>query len=259
MRRWFVIAMMVGMVMSAQAKLHSEAVIYHDGGTALQGYLVYDDAVSGPRPGVLVAHEWWGLNNYPKHRADMLAQLGYIALALDMYGNGYVAATQPDAQAKATGLYANPALMRSRARAGLEVLRRHPLCDTTRVAAIGYCFGGKVALELARDGAPLTGVVTFHGALKTANPDDAKNIKAKVLVCHGGDDPFVPAADVAAFEDEMRKGGVEWQVNVYGGAVHAFTNPASGNDPTKGVAYNAAADKRSWEAMKNFCAEIFVK
>jgi dienelactone hydrolase len=258
--RWLMMVMtMLGVVMSAQAKLHSEAVTYHDGSTALQGYLVYDDAVAGQRPGVLVAHEWWGLNDYPKHRADMLAQLGYIAFALDMYGNGYVATTQPDAQAKATELYANPALLRSRARAGLDVLRKHALCDPSRIAAIGYCFGGKVALELARDGAPLTGVVTFHGALKTASSDDAKNIKAKVLVCHGGDDPFVPATDVAAFEDEMRKGGVEWQVYVFGGAVHAFTNPASGNDPTKGIAYNAAADRRSWEAMKNFFAEIFVR
>jgi len=147
--------------------------------------------------------------------------------------------------------------MRQRIGAGLDVLLREPLCDPKRVAAIGYCFGGTCVLELARSGADVAGVVSFHGGLATANPADAKNIRGKVLVLHGGDDPHVPPKEVAAFEDEMRAAGVDWQLVVYGGAVHAFTNPASGSDKSRGAAYNAAADRRSWEAMKAFFGEIF--
>lgn len=146
--------------------------------------------------------------------------------------------------------------MRARALAGLDVLRNNPLCEPKRIAAIGYCFGGTVVLEIARSGADVAGVVSFHGGLDTPTPADAKNIKCKVLVLHGGDDPHVPAKDVAAFEEEMRAGGVDWQLVVYGGAVHGFTNPAAGNDKSKGVAYNAEADRRSWEAMKALFGEI---
>jgi dienelactone hydrolase len=140
--------------------------------------------------------------------------------------------------------------MRSRANAGLEVLRNHPLADVNRIAAIGYCFGGTVVLEMARSGAELAGVVSFHGGLSTPNPSDAKNIKGKVLVLHGADDPAVPPDQVIAFQDELRKAGVDWQMVSYGGAVHSFTNPEAGNDPSRGAAYNEKADKRSWEAMK---------
>jgi dienelactone hydrolase len=148
-------------------------------------------------------------------------------------------------------------LMRARARAGLEVLRKHELVDPKRIAAIGYCFGGMTVLELARSGADVAGVVSFHGGLSTPNPAEAKNIKAKVLVLHGGDDPNVPPEQVLAFQDEMRKAKVDWQMVIYGGAVHSFTNPASGNDPSRGAAYNEKADQRSWEAMRVFFAEIF--
>jgi dienelactone hydrolase len=147
--------------------------------------------------------------------------------------------------------------MRARARAGLEVLLKQPQVDPQRVAAIGYCFGGTTVLELARDGTDIAGVVSFHGGLSTPTPDDAKNIKAKVLALHGADDPFVKPEEVAAFEEEMRKGGVDWELVKYGDAVHSFTNPQAGTDKSRGAAYNEKADRRSWEAMKTFFNEIF--
>ncbi len=244
---------------AAHAAIKSEKVEYTCGETVLEGYLAWDDAVKGPRPGVMVVHEWWGLNDYPKKRAEQLAALGYIAFAADMYGNGVVATTPEKARELATALRQDRKLMRNRARAGLEALRKHPLCDPARVAAMGYCFGGGVVLELARDGADVKGVVSFHGNLDTPNPADAKNIKGKVLVLTGADDPGVPMKQVEAFMEEMRAANVDYHVVLYGGAVHAFTNPAAGNDPKRGAAYNESADKRSWEAMKQFFAEIFAK
>jgi dienelactone hydrolase len=239
------------------AAIHTQAVEYKQGSTALEGYLAYDSALEGRRPGVLVIHEWTGLGDYVKKRAETLAGMGYVAFCADIYGKGIRPQT-PDEAGRTAGVYKNDrTLTRLRAQAALDILLKNPYVDPRRVAVIGYCFGGMVALELARGGAPLAGVVTFHGALDTPTPGEAKNIKAKVLALHGADDPYVTAAQVAAFEDEMRKGRVDWQLVKYGGAVHAFTNPASGNDPTKGVAYNEKADQRSWEAMKEFFAEIF--
>jgi dienelactone hydrolase len=257
--RIFIVAFIatLGVFVNAMAKLHSETVDYKQGDTALQGYLVYDDAISGKRPGVLVVHEWWGLNDYPKHRADMLAQLGYVAFACDIYGGGKHTTSMDSARSWATAMYQNQDLLRQRVMAGLDELKKSPMCDPTKIAAIGYCFGGHTALELARAGAPILGVVSFHGTLATNNPDDAKNIKGKILVCTGADDPNVKPEAVTAFEDEMRKAGVDYQVVAYGGAVHAFTNPAAGNDNSKGMAYNEKADQRSWQAMKDFFTEVF--
>lgn len=239
------------------AELYTEKVEYKHGDAVLEGYLAYDSSIKGKRPGVLVAHEWWGNNNYSRRRAEQLAALGYIAFALDMYGNGKIAKDVAEARALA-GIYRNNRkLMRARANAGLEILKKHELADTNRIAAIGYCFGGTAVLELARSGAELSGVVSFHGNLDTASPEDAKNIKAKVLVLHGGDDPSVTTEQMAAFQKEMRIAGIDWQVHIYGGAVHSFTNPDSGNDPSRGLAYNEKADKRSWEDMKLFFTEIF--
>lgn len=257
MRYLLVLGLVLLWSADVRAELHTEAVEYKHGDTVLEGYLVYDASIKGKRPGVLVVHEWWGNNAYSKRRAEQLAKLGYIAFALDMYGKGVIAKDAKEA-GKLAGIYrGDRKLMRERANAGLEVLRRHELTDTGRMAAIGYCFGGTTVLELARSGAPLAGFVSFHGGLDTPNPKDAANIKGKVLVLHGGDDPFVTVDHVTAFEDEMRKAGVDWQVYIYGGAVHSFTNPDSGNDKSKGLAYNEKADRRSWEAMKMFFAEIF--
>ncbi len=244
----------------AEAKLVTRTVEYKQGDTILEGYLAYDDAVKGKTPGVLVVHEWNGLGDYVKKRVEQLARLGYVAFGADIYGKGIRPAT-PEAAGREAGKYrgADRKLLRARTRAGLEELRKQPNVDPGRIAAIGYCFGGTAVLELARSGAYLQGVVSFHGGLDAPNPADAKNIRAKVLALHGADDPYVPPQQVAAFQEEMRKGGVDWQMVSYGGAVHSFTNPASGNDPSKGVAYNEKADRRSWEAMKVFFSEIFGK
>lgn len=251
------LAMILLAAVNAHGAIHTEWVQYRHGETALEGYLAYDDAVKGPRPGVLVVHEWMGLGDYAMKRAEQLAGMGYVAFALDMYGKGVRAKTPEDA-AKLSGTYkGNRPLMRARAQAGLDELRKQPLVDPARIAAIGYCFGGTTVLELARSGAPVVGVVSFHGGLGTPEPGEAKNIKGKVLVLHGADDPHVPAAEVAAFQDEMRKAAVDWQMIYYGGAVHSFTNPGSGTDASTGVAYNEKADKRSWEAMKVFFKELF--
>lgn len=243
---------------SARAALRTETVEYKQDNTALEGYLAYDDAIKGPRPGVLVVHEWWGLNDYAKRRADQLARLGYVAFAADIYGKGVRAKTPQEAMAL-SGKYrgADRTLLRARTRAGLDALKENPLTDPKRVAAIGYCFGGTAVLELARSGADVAGIVSFHGGLATPNPGDAKNIKGKMLALAGADDPYVKPEEVLAFEDEMRKGGVDWYLTVYSSAVHGFTNPENGTDNSKGMAYNEKADARSWQAMKDFFAEIF--
>jgi dienelactone hydrolase len=247
--------MLIGSGM-ANAAVKAKVVNYKQGDTALEGYLAWDDALQGRRPGVLVVHEWTGLGDYARTRARKLAEMGYVAFAADIYGTGIRPKTPPEAAAQ-SGIYkTDRPLMRVRAQAGLDVLRHDPMCDPQRIAAIGYCFGGTCVLELARSGADIAGVVSFHGGLDTPTPADAKNIKCKVLVLHGGDDPHVPAKDVDAFETEMRAGGVDWQLVVYGGAVHGFTKPASGNDKSRGAAYNARADSRSWQAMRAFFAEI---
>lgn len=241
----------------AGAELHTQNVEYKDGDTLLKGYVAYDAASKAKRPGILVVHEWWGLNDYARRRAEMLAGLGYVALAVDMYGEGFNTTSPEDAGKHAGVFRQDRAAGLKRVRAGFDVLKKQQQCDTNRIAAIGYCFGGTVVLELARSAADIAGVVSFHGGLDTPNPAEPGKIKCKVLVCTGADDPHVPAEKVTAFEDEMRKAGADWQLNVYGGAVHSFTNPGAGNDPTKGAAYNERADKRSWEAMKLFFAEIF--
>lgn len=242
---------------STQGEIVSRPVEYNQGDTPLEGVLVYDNSLSGRRPGVLVFHQWKGLCDYEKKRAEMLARLGYIALAADLYGKG-VRPQSPQAAAAEAGKYKNNRpLLRARGRAALEVLAQNELTDRRRIAAVGYCFGGTAALELARSGAELAGVVSFHGGLSSPTPADARNIKAKVLALHGADDPNVPPNEVAAFEDEMRQGGVDWQLVAYGGAVHAFTDWHAGSDNSKGVAYNECADRRSWEAMKQFFAEVF--
>ncbi len=256
-RLLFLVMIALLWAVNVQAALRTEVIEYKHGDVVLEGYLAYDGAVKGKRPGVIVVHEWWGLNPYARMSTEQLAKLGYIAFAIDMYGKG-VRAKDPAEAGSLSGIYrGNRPLMRSRANAGLEVLRNHPLANVNRIAAIGYCFGGTVVLEMARSGAELAGVVSFHGGLCTPNPGDAKNIKGKVLVLHGADDPAVPPDQVIAFQDELRKAGVDWQMVSYGGAVHSFTNPEAGNDPSRGAAYNEKADKRSWEAMKTFFGEIF--
>jgi dienelactone hydrolase len=257
MKYLLILMFLVAGYASAHAELRTESVEYKDGDVLLKGYLAYDDAIKGKRPGVIVVHEWWGLNRHIENRAEELAKLGYAAFAIDMYGKGENT-NDPKKAAEFSGTFTKDReKMRERANAGLEILRKNDLTDPKRIAAMGYCFGGTTVLELARSGASLNGVVSFHGGLDTPNPGDAKNIKGSVLVLHGADDPFQPREKVEAFQDEMEKAGVDWQMNIYGGAEHAFTNPEADSFGIKGVAYNEKADKRSWDAMKIFFREIF--
>ena len=240
------------------AAIRTQTIEYKQGNTLLEGYLAYDDAIKIKRPGVLVVHEWNGLQSYVKKRTQQLAKLGYVAFAVDIYGKG-IRPKNPEESAKQANIYRQDRkLLRERTKAGLQVLQKYPLTDSQRIAAIGYCFGGSTVLELARSGVNIAGVVSFHGNLDTPDINDAKNIKAKVLVLHGADDPFVPEQQVQAFEKEMRLGNVNWQLIFYGGALHSFTNPEAQNNP-KGAIYHAIADQRSWQAMKQFFAEIFAK
>lgn len=257
MRSLAVVMMLALAFSTASAEVRTKVVEYKQGAATLEGFLAWDDAVKGPRPGVLVVHEWTGLGKYVKSRAEQLARMGYIAFCADIYGKG-VRPSTPEEAGKTAGIYkSDRGLTRARINAALAELRGNPAVDGARIAAIGYCFGGFVVLELARSGAEIAGTVVFHGALDTPTPADAKSIKGKVLALQGGDDPFVGSRDVLAFEQEMREGGVDWQLVQFGGAVHSYTNPDAGNDNSKGAAYNARADRRSWQAMKDFFAEIF--
>lgn len=232
---------------------------YQDGDMALEGYLAYDPRIAGRRPGVIVVHDWMGLGDFARHEADELARLGYVAFAADIYGQGVRPKDAKEASDLAGYFKSHRDIMRRRAWEALKILRQQPQTDPSRLAAIGFCFGGTTALELARSGAPLAGVVSFHGGLDTPRPEDARNIKGKVLALHGADDPFVTPEQVVAFEKEMRDAHVDWQLVKYGGAVHAFTIPSAGTDNSKGAAYNEKAAQRSWQAMKDFFGEIFAR
>lgn len=242
---------------SAWAKIVVEPAPYAHAGTTLAGRLVYDDTWKDKRPGVLVVHQWMGPTDYELGRAKQLAELGYVALVADIYGQDLRPKNPAEAGAAAGKFRADRALLRAVTAAGLARLKASPLVDAKRVAAIGYCFGGGAVLELARGGADLAGVVSFHGNLDTPNPADAKQIKARLLVLQGADDPVVPPAQVAAFKKEMDDAKVDYRFVSYPGAVHAFTQKEAGNDPAKGVAYNAAADADSWREMVAFFTEIF--
>lgn len=237
----------------AFAKVQTEKVIYESNGTKLEGIIAYDDSVKKPVPGILVFHEWMGNGAYTEMRAKELAELGYVALAADVYGQGVRAKDVKEAM-ELSGKYKNDRkLMRERAQAAFKALSQNKKVDKTKMAAIGYCFGGTVALELARDGAPLRSVVSFHGGLAT--PMKAEKLSPKVLVLHGGDDPYVPQAEVNDFQEEMRKAKADWQFVSYGNTVHSFTNPEAGSDASKGAAYNEVSAKRSWKEMVSFFKE----
>ena len=240
-----------------QENIVCQNVEYKDGETALEGYLCFDNSNKNKKPGVVVMHEWNGIGDHVKMRCQKLAQLGYVAFAADIYGKGVRPTTVEEAM-KQTAIYRNDIqLMRKRANLAFEEIKKNQFADIKNIATMGYCFGGGVALELARSGADLKGVVSFHGHLDTPNRDDGKNIKGKVLICHGADDRGVPLDSVLKFIDEMKNAGTNYEVDIYGGAVHAFTNVNSGNDPSRGVAYDKQADERSWEKMKEFFNEIF--
>ena len=245
----------VALAAPARAAIRSKAVEYKDGETVLQGFAYWDDGFKDKRPGVLVAHEWYGNGPYSKRRAEMLAKLGYTAFALDMYGKGVYAKDHAEAGKLAGAFFNDRSSMRRRAALAVEELKKLPYVDPSKLAAIGYCFGGTTVLELARMGADLKGVASFHGNLATPSPATEKP-KAKIAVFQGGDDAMTMPA-VPAFEDEMRKVGADWEFTAYGGAVHSFTVKEAGDDASKGMAYNKEADERSWKALQDFFAEIF--
>ncbi len=241
----------------ARAEIVTRDLDYAQDGAALQGFLAWDDALPGRRPAVLIAHQWKGLGDYEKQRARQLAELGYVAFAVDIYGNGVRPQTAQEAGALSGKFKGDRALLRARMNAALEEIRKRPDVDPARIAAIGYCFGGTAVLELARSGADLAGVVSFHGGLATPSPEDAKNIRCATLVLHGGNDPYAPADEVAGFLKEMQASTAPWEVVLYGHAVHSFTDPGAGADPSSGAAYDARADRESWEAMRRFFDRLF--
>lgn len=256
MKRSSLFILTLALAASAQAAIQTKIIEYKEGDTILEGVIVFDDAVKTKRPGVLIVHQWMGLSAYEKKRAEMLAQLGYVAFCADIYGKGVRPTTVPEAGAQAGKYKADRTLLRARVNAGLAAFKSSELVDAERIAAIGYCFGGTTVIELARSGAELSGVVSFHGGLDSPKPEDGKKIKTKVLACHGADDPFVPAKDLNAFQDEMKSSGADWQLIQYGGAVHSFTDWGATGE-MKGAQYNQRADKRSWEDMKQFLVELF--
>lgn len=254
-----VVGLVLGLATSAHAKVKTQLVEYKQGDTVLEDYMAWDDAVKGKRPGVLVVHAWMGLDDNARKRADMLAGLGYVAFAADIYGKG-VRPKTPDEAGKLAGTYKKDRkLLRDRVNAGFDAMLKQANVDAAKTAAIGFCFGGTTALELGRSGAKVGGIVTFHGGLDSPAPADGKNIKAKVLVLHGAADPHETPADFAAFHKELADAKVDWQLIEYGGAVHCFTDQTAGTDPSKGCAYDPAADARSWAAMRSFFDEVFGK
>lgn len=239
------------------AAVKTKTVEYKKGKDTFEGVLVYPDNVKGKVPGILMIHNWMGVSDETKKQATRMAELGYAVFAADIYGKG-VRPKNVEEAGKLAGTYrGDRPLFRERLQLGLEILRGQKEVDSSKLLAVGYCFGGTGVIELARAGADVKGVVSFHGGLDSPTPADGKNIKAKVLALHGADDPYVKAEDLAAFEQEMRESKVDWQLYKYGNAVHSFTEMSAGNDNSKGAAYNAAADARSFEAFKDFAKESF--
>lgn len=241
-------------------ELGAREVTYEANGITMRGYLAYNKRASERRPGVLVVHEWWGQNEYARKRARMLSMLGYVALAVDMYGGGATASHPDDAAAFAGAVKKDLAGARTRFEAALEFLRQQPQVDPEKVAAVGYCFGGGIVLSMARMGVDLDAVVSFHGSLSTASPAQEGVVKARVLACHGAKDPLVSEDDVAAFHKEMSRAKVDYKFIVYPDAVHAFTNPEAdllGQKFSLPIAYDKWADQSSWESMRQFLEESF--
>lgn len=229
--------------------MHSEILKYDANGLHLESHLYFDPAKSGKRPGILVFPEAFGLSDHTKEKAQRLAELGYVTLANDLFGEGKIVTSMDEVMGFVGPMMQDPLKTRAYAQAGLQALLARPEVDSAKIAAIGYCFGGTVSLELARGGNAVKGVAGFHSGLGTARPEDAKNIKGKVLVCIGADDPIIPPAQRAAFEDEMKAAGADWRLQLYGGAGHSFTNPAADSRGMKGFFYHEATDRRSWNAM----------
>lgn len=262
MLRWLTGILFVFLSSTALAAVKGEEVQYQAGGVTLKGYLAYDDAVKEKRPGILVVHEWWGHNDYSRKRARMLAEMGYTALAVDMYGGGKTADHPDNAKQFMSEVGGNLPLMKQRFKAAEKILKQHKTVDGKRLGAIGYCFGGAVVLNMARQGEKLAGVVSFHGSLGTSEPARRGKVKAQVLVLNGAEDPFITAEQIEAFKKEMDSAGAKYRFINYPGARHSFTNPDAdtfGKKFSMPLAYNKEADQKSWEEMQAFFNGLFRK
>ena len=245
---------------NAEPKIQGKTVEYSAQGVVMKSYLAYDESVQGKRPGVLLVPEWWGLNDYARRRARMLAELGYTALAVDMFGEGKVVATPDEAGKLSSEAMKNIDVTKTRFMAAVDFLKGQPTVDPSRIAAIGYCFGGGVVLNMARQGVDLKGVVSFHGSLNAVKPAQAGSVKAKILVLSGGADKFITPEQIEGFKQEMIAAGADFRYISYPGALHSFTNPEateSGKKFNMPIAYNAQADEESWSEMKKFLATIY--
>jgi dienelactone hydrolase len=258
--KFIIIITLLFLSSGVQATVQGKEVTYSNDGEILKGYIAYDDNIKGKRPGVLVVHEWWGHNEYARKRARMLAELGYTALALDMYGDGKQAHHPVEAGRFAGEVAKNLPLAKTRFEAAMKFLKEQSNVDANTIAALGYCFGGSVALQMARLGEDLKGVASFHGGLATENPAQPGKVKAHIISFTGADDPMIPPEQVAAFKREMEQAGVDYKVVVFPGVKHSFTNPVADENGRKfnlPLAYDAAADTVSWEETKRFLADIF--
>ena len=260
MKKLFAILFLSLFALPAQAAIQAKEITYHVGDAEFTGYLAYDDAIKEKRPGVLVVHEWWGHNEYARKRVRMLAELGYTAFALDMYGTGKLADHPDTAKAFMQAVTGNAEVMKARFMAGLDILKKQNTVDVKRIAAIGYCMGGGISLNMARSGVDLDAVVVFHGGLGTSTPVKKGVIKGEVLVLIGAADPFIPAEQVEAFEEEMKAAEVHYELHAYPGVKHSFTSPDADLFAKKfnlPMAYDAAADKDSWQRMQALFNKVF--
>ena len=257
MRTFLSLILLLIFSLPAHAEVRTEDVSYEIDGEAFTGYLAYDDSVAGKRPAVLVVHEWWGLSDYEKRRARMLAELGYVAFAVDMYGTGKHTDNPEQAKAWMQEVTTDVEWWRERAMKGVEILRGNKLADAAKVAAIGYCFGGGTVLQMAYGGTDIQGVVSFHGSLPIASDEDLERTKTKLLVLHGNADPFVPGEMAVEFQKKLETGNIDWQMVTYGGVRHSFTSPGADKRGMDALKYDADADRRSWNSMQAFFAEIF--
>lgn len=256
MRTIGAVCMALTLTATALAEIKTKAVEYKHGDTVLEGYMVWDDSKKEPQPGVILVHEWWGVTEHTKNMTRKVAEMGYVAFAIDMYGKGVVTDSVDQAGKLAGQFKGDPNLMRDRAKSGFDEFVRQPQVDKTRVAAIGFCFGGTTVLNMAYSGLDLRGVVSFHGGLVPPADADMGRIKAKILVLHGADDPLIPDVAIKGFQEGMRKAKADWQMVYYGNAVHSFTNPGADKVGIDGVKYDASADARSRGHMKVFFDEV---
>jgi dienelactone hydrolase len=256
-RIWLMLVVSMALAAPAAAEVRTQAVDYKQGDTVLQGFIAWDDAKPGRRPGVLVVHEWWGHNEHARNQAKRLAQAGYVGFALDMFGKGKVTTHPKEAEAFMTEAMKDPAALAARFAAARAFLEKNEHVDASRIAAFGYCFGGGVVLEQARTGADLDAVVSFHGMLTAHSPAKKGAVRARIQVHTGGDDPFVPPAQVDAFKKELTDVGAKFEVIVYPGVKHAFTNPDAAKAGMPALVYDPDADKKSWEAAIKLLGQVF--